>query len=103
MDYKTLYILLISLGVVGVVFYFFPKGLQGDPPTPPSLPDYSQGTLNPLDDDEVYGCTDSNADNYSPLATIDNGNCLRAGCTDVNATNYDPLANYDPNNELCLY
>ena len=103
MDYKTLYILLVAVAVIGVVYYFFPKGIQKPTPPPLPLPDYDYGTLNPADEDQVIGCTDPNADNYSPVATIDNGNCLTAGCTDVNATNYDPMANYDPNNNLCLY
>tara|TARA_R110000824_G_scaffold378430_4_gene569983 strand:- start:1488 stop:1808 length:321 start_codon:yes stop_codon:yes gene_type:complete len=106
MDYKTLYIILVSLGVILIIYYFFPKGLQGNPtPPPPQITpnDYSQGTLNPLSEDQVWGCTDSNAGNYSPLATVDNGSCLTAGCSDINATNYDPSANYDPFNNLCIY
>jgi hypothetical protein len=40
----------------------------------------------------VNGCTISNADNYNPLANIDDGTCTWAGCTNPLATNYDPLA-----------
>jgi NAD-dependent dihydropyrimidine dehydrogenase PreA subunit len=46
-----------------------------------------------------YGCTDSHAQNYNPLATIDDGSCVFAapvyGCTDKNASNYDPNATVD--------
>ena len=43
----------------------------------------------------VYGCTDSNANNYNPDATIDDGSCeysLIDGCVDTTACNYDPFA-----------
>ena len=45
----------------------------------------------------IYGCTDSTALNYSPLATIDDGSCSYCitGCTDSLAINYDPLAACD--------
>ena len=55
-----------------------------------------------LDDDiwgdyEVYGCTDSNADNYNPAANIDDGTCgdIVFGCTNPIANNYDPLSTTD--------
>jgi|TARA_Y100000034_G_scaffold110937_1_gene143518 hypothetical protein len=54
----------------------------------------------------VYGCTDTNASNYNPFATIDDGSCLYpliiCGCTDPTASNYDPTATgdcYDSSNE----
>ena len=44
----------------------------------------------------IYGCTDSNACNYDPTATIDDGSCLTSyGCTNPTALNYDPLATCD--------
>ena len=51
----------------------------------------------------VYGCTDPNAPNYNPSATIDDGSCVARidGCTDSNANNYDPLATY--NDGTCTY
>ena len=41
----------------------------------------------------VPGCTNINstANNYDPLATVDDGSC--EGCTDPNASNYDPFFN----------
>jgi hypothetical protein len=45
----------------------------------------------------VYGCTDSTAFNYSPLANTNDFSCLPtiSGCMDVLAFNYNPLANVD--------
>ena len=45
----------------------------------------------------TYGCTDSAALNYDPLANVDDGSCTYpvSGCTDSNANNYDPLAVID--------
>ena len=73
---------------------------------------------------QVFGCTDSTAFNYDPLANVDNGTCIATvyGCTDeydfqgylyttypnylpgfstVVVDNYDPLANTDDGS--CLY
>ena len=47
---------------------------------------------------EKLGCTDSEAFNYDPFATIDDGSCQyreKSGCTDPYAGNYDPFANFD--------
>ncbi|MFN8698273.1 MAG: hypothetical protein ACK500_09945 [Flavobacteriales bacterium] len=41
------------------------------------------------------GCTDSEAANYDPTATVDDGSCLYPGCTIPGADNYDPNANFD--------
>ena len=56
----------------------------------------------------IYGCTDSEANNYNPDATInetsgiDSSNpCEYWGCTDTNAINYDETANY--NDGTCDY
>jgi len=50
-----------------------------------------------------YGCTDFNATNYDPNATIDDGSCIYAvyGCTDPNAINYIPNATVDDGS--CTY
>jgi len=50
----------------------------------------------------VFGCTDEEALNYNPDATIDDGSCeyvIVEGCADVTACNYDPLAD----NSLFMY
>ncbi len=65
--------------------------------------DCDGGCLVDLDEDgicdelEVSGCTDSEADNFNPLATDDDGSCyyIIYGCTDEIACNYDELANED--------
>ena len=45
---------------------------------------------------EIYGCTDTNADNYNPDATLPCDNCCEYwGCIDPLADNYDPDANVD--------
>ena len=49
------------------------------------------------------GCTDPAADNYNPLATIDNGSCIYCGCTDPNATNYNPGATSNCIPDTCNY
>lgn len=51
----------------------------------------------------IYGCTDPSANNYNPNANIEDGSCTYNiyGCTDPLATNYDPSANMDDGS--CLY
>jgi N-acetylneuraminic acid mutarotase len=47
------------------------------------------------------GCTDSIAENYSPIAIIDDGSCcFFSGCTDPLAINYDSIACFD--NGSCI-
>ena len=41
----------------------------------------------------IYGCTDSDADNYNPEANTNDGSCEYLGCTDVDYMEYDPEAN----------
>ena len=50
------------------------------------------------------GCTDPNASNFNPLATIDDGSCVFGitGCMEPLATNYDPNATI-ANNSSCVY
>ena len=45
----------------------------------------------------IEGCTDPEATNYDPFATVDDGNCAYpvSGCTDPEAVNYDPVAVID--------
>lgn len=103
MKYKNIYILLICIGVIGIVYYYFPKGLQINGESNENTNLYSTGTLNPQNTNDVLGCMDVMADNYDSSVTIDNGSCLTAGCMDIEATNYNPDANFDPNNTLCNY
>jgi plastocyanin len=58
--------------------------------------DIDQHTF-PCQSATVYGCMDSTALNYDPLATIDDGSCisLTFGCTDSTAFNYNATANSD--------
>ena len=52
---------------------------------------------------DVTGCMDPTATNYNSLATIDDGSCVYCvdGCMDSMATNYDPLATCDDGS--CMY
>ena len=52
------------------------------------------GEIEPM---QTYGCTDSTASNYNPLATIDDSSCCYSlyGCTDSIAYNYNPCATID--------
>tara|TARA_R100001015_G_C4632784_1_gene196835 strand:+ start:2594 stop:3142 length:549 start_codon:yes stop_codon:yes gene_type:complete len=80
--------------VAGVAVYLLFIKRKETPPSPP--------TPTPIVDD-IPGCTDPTADNYSDVATIDDGSCIYqpvtplivTGCTDPLATNYDPLATDD--------
>jgi hypothetical protein len=54
----------------------------------------------------IPGCTDPEATNYNPNATVDDGSCTYApgpvyGCTDPNAVNYNPNATVDDGS--CYY
>lgn len=55
----------------------------------------------------IYGCTNPEAVNYNPRATVDDGSCsdyqgdIVYGCTDPKATNYNPRATADDGS--CLY
>ena len=53
------------------------------------------------DDANISGCTNSEALNYNPNATIDDDSCIILGCTDENATNYNAEATDDDNS--CEY
>ena len=56
-----------------------------------------------LEANTVYGCTDPDALNFNPEATIDDSSCVEtiSGCMDDTACNYNPDANSD--NGSCLY
>ena len=53
----------------------------------------------------IYGCKDSIAINYNPIATIDDSSCIYCayGCTDILACNYDSLATCDDSSCLTIY
>tara|TARA_R100001509_G_scaffold164393_1_gene141810 strand:+ start:63 stop:605 length:543 start_codon:yes stop_codon:yes gene_type:complete len=78
--------------VAGVAVYLLFIRKKETPPSP----------TTPVVDD-IPGCTDPTANNYSDVATIDDGSCIYdpvtplivSGCTDPLATNYDPLATDD--------
>ena len=57
------------------------------------------------DELEVLGCTNSDADNFNPLATEDDSSCYFTiyGCMDELACNYNELANEDFEGLLCDY
>lgn len=68
----------------------------------------ADGTMSPTctctpEKVDVYGCTDSNASNYNPNATINNGTCIYdvLGCMDKEAKNYNEKATKDDNS--CEY
>ena len=82
----------------GVNFY-----AAGDAVTPPTyyVDDIS---VNPLEELQTIGCTDSMACNYDETATIDDGSCEYdscSGCTDAAACNYSPVATEDDSS--CIY
>ena len=54
-----------------------------------------------VEENIIYGCTDLEASNYNPEATVDTGICVFAGCTDTEAYNFDRLATVD--NGACNY
>lgn len=54
----------------------------------------------PSDPTAVYGCTDPNANNFDPSATVDDGSCEYTGCMDPFAANYNPQAN-TPCDDCC--
>ena len=67
---------------------------------------YTQGYTADIDDGScltlaVFGCTDSLAFNYDPLANVDNGGCIAIilGCMNPLAFNYNPNAN---TNDTCI-
>ena len=47
--------------------------------------------------EEILGCTQDWADNYSEEATEEDSSCYRNGCMYPAMANYDPLATQDPN------
>ena len=61
------------------------------------------GLVKTVTTTSLYGCTDPQAYNYNPNATIDDNSCIAAvlGCTDPAASNYNSQANTD--NNSCVF
>lgn len=56
----------------------------------PSMPGYqTAANWNSCCTYTIYGCTDINALNYNPAATVDDGSCTYSGCMTPGADNYD--------------
>ncbi len=102
---KNVIIIVISLLIVAVAFYYVEESVMPDDPLLQVNELYDFGTLNIANENDIIGCTDFTANNYNSDATIDSGDCVYyvIGCSDILATNYDPQANYDPLNQLCQY
>ena len=60
--------------------------------------DDNDGVCN---EEEVFGCIDSTADNFTDDATEDDGSCIFLGCTDNSACNFVDTANTDDG--TCTY
>lgn len=87
-----------------VVANRFPNMVQNTAPDIPGCTDPNATNYDPaatLDDGtceyEVLGCTDESALNYNPEATQDDGSCIQRipGCMDKDALNYDSKATVD--------
>tara|TARA_R110002012_G_scaffold66306_1_gene173251 strand:+ start:155 stop:1186 length:1032 start_codon:yes stop_codon:yes gene_type:complete len=64
----------------------------------PTTPKYGTTTTTVRVGDPRFGCTNPNAINHDPFATVDDGSCIilpRVGCTDPKAKNFDPFAVVD--------
>ena len=66
---------------------------------------YSElATVYPCPTSDIYGCMDSDYQEYNSLATIDDSTCVTLnvfGCIDPNAFNYDPTATAQLQNPGC--
>ena len=92
-----------SVQGIGIAKVVDATPVQPPPPPPPPPP---PGPTN-----NIYGCTDPQATNYDPTATVDDGSCTYApppppppgipGCTDPTAVNFSASATVDDGS--CVY
>ena len=61
----------------------------------------SDGVCDCEEQEDLAGCTQSDADNFDPDATVDDGTCVIGGCTYPMAYNYNATATYDDGN--CIF
>jgi len=91
MKYDTLPITLNGLanGSHQIIIELVDNSHQGFSPTITDTVNFSVNV--------IYGCTDPSANNYDPLANVDDGSCDYDvyGCTDPTADNYDASATND--------
>lgn len=59
------------------------------------------GQVNSCYTNQLPGCTNPEATNYNPAATVNDGSCIIQGCTYIGALNYNPSANSDDGS--CAY
>jgi hypothetical protein len=91
---------LILIFLVGLSFAGCKKEIEGC--TDPDATNFNpNATVNNGSCNYRYGCTDINADNFDAYATRDDGSCYISGCTDPDAVNYNPDANLNDND--CQY
>ena len=57
-----------------------------------------QSKINSDNQLTIYGCTNSEADNYHFDANIDDGSCIFSGCMDPESANYNSNANIEDGN-----
>lgn len=67
----------------------------------PCSEDSTPNCLNGTNVGDVLGCTEADADNYNPEATLDDGGCTVSGCMSSDACNFNENANVDDSS--CVY
>ena len=92
-----------GIGQVSVIVYdpFIPDDGDCVPPCPSGY-ECINGICEEVGT-QVYGCTNPEADNYNPDATVDDGSCIvqLEGCMDIYSLNYDPAATTTADTENC--
>ena len=63
---------------------------------------YNANANTPAECEHILGCTENDAENYDPTATLDDSSCVYIdGCIDDEAANYNPEATLDDGS--CIY